>query len=108
MCDLDPVAGMQPLGHDRAVAGVRISLHAEQARVALSGQLLHEPLEISTIKDLARVARPVGGGQLDPGPFAHALASVLRVLQLPKLRGWCQLEMMAVADLGSRQCPLET
>lgn len=105
--DLDPVAGVQALGHDRAVAGFRICLDAEKARGPPLGYLCHQRLEISAIKDLPRIPLSIGGCKFDPGSFADPLTSVLGVLELPELSSRCELRMMAVADPSSRQCPLE-
>jgi hypothetical protein len=106
MHDLDPMPGVQAVGHDRAVARFRVGLDAEQARPPSLGKLCHQWLEVDPIEDLPRVSLPIGGCKLDPGSLAHAQASILGVLELPELGGRRELGMMAVADLGASQCVL--
>jgi hypothetical protein len=107
MRDLDPVSGVQALSHDRAVTGVRICLYAEEARSAPFGQLRDQLPEVGAIKDLSRVPAPICRCEFDSGSFAHALAIVLGVLELPEFGGRCKLGEMAVPNLRSSQRPLE-
>lgn len=107
MRHLDPVPGMQAFGHDRAVARFGIRLDAEQARRPPLGQVPDQQPEIGAIEDLSRVPLPVGRCKFGPRSFTHPAASVLGVLELPEFGGRCQLRMVAVADLRSRQGLLE-
>src|SRR5206468_1299021 len=79
----------------RAVAGLRVGLDAEQ-RARRLGQVGDDRVEVGAVEDLARVALDVGGRE----PRARALAltapRVLFVLEVAKLGRGGELRVVAI------------
>ena len=67
-------------GDQRAVAGLRVALDAEQGGGRVVRELGHQRAEVERIEDLAGVARGVLGCQGDAIALAHTLTVVLAVL----------------------------
>src|SRR5437763_4112377 len=96
----DSMMAAQAIGDDRAVAGLRVGLDAEQRGRAVARKLRPESTQVDVVEDLPHVPLPIGRRQLAARALAHALARVLGVLQLPQLGRRGQLGVVAVADSG--------
>jgi putative oxidoreductase len=103
----DPVLLGDPRGDQRAVAGLRVALDAEERTGALRRQRVDDRLDAGGIEDLARVALDIGRGQAHPRALTDALARIFGVLELSQLGGGGELLDVHVADSGVREGGLE-
>jgi hypothetical protein len=79
--DRDAVPLGQPLGDQRAVAGLRVALDTEQRRGPTARQRRHDRREVSAVEDLGGVAAGILGCELATRALADPLAVILGVLE---------------------------
>ena len=89
------------------MAGLGITLDAQQCRQAFGRQILDELAEIDSVQDLPQVAVAVFGSELETGPLPDALPSVFFVLQAPQVGRRGELFVMPVLDARVSESVLE-
>lgn len=103
MFDGDGVPHGQPLGDERTVAGLRVTLHAQQRRGCADRQRRHDRGEIGSGEDLGGIAAGVLGGEFPTRTLADPLAFILGVLELTQLGGGSEFAVMRVGDPGASE-----
>jgi hypothetical protein len=103
----EAVLGRQAVGHQGAVAGLRVALHAEQGCGALGWERGDDVAQVRLVQDLARVAVHEGGRQQGAAALSLAPAGVLRVQDVPQLGRGRQLQVVLIADSGVLEGSLE-
>jgi hypothetical protein len=80
--DRDAVLLGQPLGDQRAVAGLRVALDTEQRCGPIARQCRDNRCEVGAVEDLGGVAAGVLGSDLAARALAGPAAVILGVLEL--------------------------
>ena len=93
------------LRDQQAVAGLRVTLDAEQCAGARLGQFRHDRIQVGVVEDLPGVALAVLRREQLAGAFPDAEPVVLAVLELAQLRGRRELGMVLDSRCRRRRVP---